>query len=151
MKKYGRNISTWIPRSSKWTGNLMNLASNCRHDFSKMWFWVDLVKKWVANSTKICLHLHILQIYIYGTYGWQSYTLFNPATQWQISLLSNKHLPFWLLVKNLKKRSFGARSLNQSWQFLGFFDPYLFSWSCAPPPNWQKHLSRGGAQDLENK
>jgi hypothetical protein len=29
-----------------------------------------------------------------------------------------KHLPFWLLAKNLKKRSFGARSLDQFWDFL---------------------------------
>ena len=28
-----------------------------------------------------------------------------------------KHLPFWLLAKNLKKQSFGARSINHSWIF----------------------------------
>ena len=25
----------------EWTENLMNLSSNCRHDFSKMWFCVS--------------------------------------------------------------------------------------------------------------
>jgi hypothetical protein len=34
-----------------------------------------------------------------------------------------KHLPFSLLAKNLKKRSFQAQSLNHSWQIQGFFDP----------------------------
>jgi hypothetical protein len=45
--------------------------------------------------------------------------------------LFTKHLPFSLLAKNLKKQSFEARSLNHSWQILGFFDPVL------RPPAWQ--------------
>ena len=56
-----------------------------------------------------------------------------------------KHLPFWLPAKNLKKTKFWS-AIHKS--ILEFFDPYLFSWSCAPPPNWQKHLSSGEAQDL---
>jgi hypothetical protein len=42
-----------------------------------------------------------------------------------------KHLPFSLLAKNLKKQSFETRSLNNSWQILGFFDPVL------RPSAWQ--------------
>ena len=49
--------------------------------------------------------------------------------------LFTKHLPFSLLAKNLKKRSFEARSINNSWQILGFFDPVL------RPPAWQVLLS----------
>jgi hypothetical protein len=58
------------------------------------------------------------------------------------------HSSFSLLAKKFKKRSFGARSLNQFWEF---FDPYLLYRSCAPPLEKCFCQLGGGAQDQENK
>ena len=42
-RKYFSNMNSreCVSMLGEWTENLMNLASNCRHDFSKMWFCVS--------------------------------------------------------------------------------------------------------------
>ena len=72
----------------------------------------------------------------YDTLGHWVYRPNNSSTKhlmFQVTMegLCTKHLSFSLLAKNLKKRSFEARSDKHSCYILGYFYPVLH------PPAWQ--------------